>query len=76
MYNNPAPNLPDLNLPLGNFSDALIFRPRPKAGGAVLVPPNPSSMKFLAADQLIYTGDPLEQFHFFRKKASMHPSLT
>ena len=41
MYNNPAPNLPDLNPLLGNLSEALIFRPRPKAGGAVLVPPNP-----------------------------------
>jgi hypothetical protein len=33
-------------------------------------------MKFLAADQLIYMGDPLEQFNFIRKKASLHPSLT
>ena len=41
MYNNPAPNLPDLNQPLGNIGEPLIFRPRPKAGGAVLVPPNP-----------------------------------
>ena len=38
MYNNPAPNLPDLNPSLG---EPLIFHPRPKAGGAVLVPPNP-----------------------------------
>jgi hypothetical protein len=41
MYNNPAPNLPELNPSLGNLGEPLIFRPRPKAGGAVLVPPNP-----------------------------------
>jgi hypothetical protein len=33
-------------------------------------------MKFLAADQLIYNGDPLEQFNFIRKNGSLHPSLT
>jgi hypothetical protein len=41
MYNSPAPNLPDVNPLLGNLSETLIFHPRPMAGGAVLVPPNP-----------------------------------
>ena len=38
-----------------------------------MIPPNPSSLKFVAAEQLIYTGEPID-FQFSRKKVSAYPS--
>ena len=70
MYNNPPPNLPDISLLKPKLQDAQVqFHPRPKGGGHILVPPHPSAIKFIAPEQLIYTGEqPGSQIDFIISK--------